>query len=146
MEDWESVVAHARTLPGVIMDSYYGSPVPKHNGKALVAPGREPDSFVMMIGAEEKAMLIETDPDTFWETDHYRGWPGLLVRYGCYPDLNRAEPERECAAVMLYQHSEKTLHGAEYGPVDHNRPVPGVILPDIGHTEPFGKVKIYLNC
>jgi hypothetical protein len=30
---------------------------------------------------------METDPETFWETDHYRGWPGVLVRYG--------SPERE---------------------------------------------------
>jgi hypothetical protein len=25
---------------------------------------------------------METDPDTFWETDHYRGWPAVLVRHG----------------------------------------------------------------
>ncbi|MDQ2879600.1 MAG: hypothetical protein M3R41_11070, partial [Pseudomonadota bacterium] len=31
---------------------------------------------------EEKTILIETDPDTFWQTKHYEGWPGLLVRYG----------------------------------------------------------------
>ena len=82
MEDWDAVVSYACTLPGVVMDSYYGSPVPKHNGKPLVAPGREPDSFVLMIGVEEKAVLIDTDPATFWETDHYRGWPAVLVRYG----------------------------------------------------------------
>ena len=27
-------------------------------------------------------MLIETDPDTFWQTPHYADWPGVLVRYG----------------------------------------------------------------
>jgi hypothetical protein len=25
---------------------------------------------------------METDPDTFWQTDHYRGWPAVLVRFG----------------------------------------------------------------
>jgi hypothetical protein len=82
MQDWNAAIAYACTLPGVTMASYYGSPVPKHNGKALIAPGREPDSFVLMIGQDEKAVLIDTDPDTFWETDHYRGWPAVLVRYG----------------------------------------------------------------
>lgn len=82
MKDWDAVVAYALTLPGVVTDSYYGSPVPKHHGKPLVAPGREPDSFALMIGVEEKAALIDTDPATFWETDHYRGWPAVLVRYG----------------------------------------------------------------
>ena len=33
-------------------------------------------------------MLKETDPDTFWQTPHYEGWPGVLVRYGS------ADPER----------------------------------------------------
>jgi hypothetical protein len=27
-------------------------------------------------------MLKETDPDTFWQTPHYEGWPAVLVRYG----------------------------------------------------------------
>jgi len=31
---------------------------------------------------------METDPATFWETDHYRGWPAVLVRFGS------ADPER----------------------------------------------------
>jgi hypothetical protein len=25
---------------------------------------------------------METDPETFWETDHYRGYPAVLVRFG----------------------------------------------------------------
>lgn len=23
-----------------------------------------------------------TDPDTFWESPHYSGWPAVLVRFG----------------------------------------------------------------
>ena len=26
-------------------------------------------------------MLKATDPDTFWQTPHYEGWEGVLVRY-----------------------------------------------------------------
>jgi hypothetical protein len=33
---------------------------------------------------------METDPATFWETDHYRGYPAVLVRYGS-PDRERIE-------------------------------------------------------
>jgi hypothetical protein len=75
-------VAFACALPDVAMASFYGTPCPKVNGKAFVSPGREPDSFHVMSTHDEKAVLIETDPDTFWQTDHYRNWPGLLVRYG----------------------------------------------------------------
>jgi hypothetical protein len=27
-------------------------------------------------------LLKETDPQTFWQTPHYAGWEGVLVRYG----------------------------------------------------------------
>jgi hypothetical protein len=53
------------------------------NGKAFAAPGREAGSFCLFTGSvEEKAMLIETDPDTFWETPHYRNYPAVLARFG----------------------------------------------------------------
>lgn len=82
MKNWDDVLAFACGLPGVVMESHYGHPVPKHHGKALVAPGREVGSFCLMVTHDEKAILLETDPDTFWETDHYRGYPAVLVRYG----------------------------------------------------------------
>ena len=88
MNDWVEVVAFACALPDVVMESFYGTPCPKVNGKAFVSPGREPDSFHVMSTHDEKAVLLETDPDTFWQTDHYRNWPGLLVRY------NSGDPER----------------------------------------------------
>lgn len=90
MKDWDTVVAHALSLPDTAIESFYGTPVPKLNGKALVSPGREPGSFCLMVTPDEKAVLIETDPDTFWETDHYSGWPAVLVRYGT-PARDRIE-------------------------------------------------------
>ena len=82
LNSWEAVVAYALTLPDTYLESFYGSPCPKVNKKAFVSPGREPDSFHVPSPHEEKAVLMETDPATFWQTQHYEGWPGLLVRYG----------------------------------------------------------------
>ena len=82
LDSWEDVVAFAMTLPDTYMESFYGAPCPKVNKKAFVSPGRESDSFHVMSPHDEKAVLMETDPDTFWQTPHYAGWPGLLVRYG----------------------------------------------------------------
>lgn len=83
MKNWHAVEAFALTLPGVVRDTSYGKPALKLRGKAIAtttAPAH--DSFVLMTPLAEKEVLIETDPDTFWETDHYRGWPAVLVRYG----------------------------------------------------------------
>lgn len=64
-------------------------PVPRCAARrSFVSPGREPGSFHAMSPHAEKALLLETDPETFWQTPHYEGWPGLLVRYAS------ADPER----------------------------------------------------
>lgn len=88
MNSWEDVVAFVLTLPDTYMESFYGTPSPKVNGKAFVSPGREAGSFHVASPRDEKAVLMETDPATFWQTAHYASWPGLLVRYAS------ADPER----------------------------------------------------
>jgi hypothetical protein len=47
----------------------------------LISPGPEPGSFVLHIDLGTKLLLLEIDPDTYWQTSHYDGWPALLVRY-----------------------------------------------------------------
>src|SRR3546814_2151020 len=79
-DNWDEVVAFACALPDVEMAPFYGTPCPKVNGKAFVSPGREEGSFHVMAPHEEKELLLETDPGSFWQTPHYEGWPGLLVR------------------------------------------------------------------
>lgn len=88
MNGWADVVAFALTLPGVERGSSYGQPAVTVDGKAFASTGREPGSFHVRSMHEEKAVLLETDPDTFWQTAHYEKWPGLLVRFGA------ADPER----------------------------------------------------
>jgi hypothetical protein len=88
LADWNDVVAFALALPDVELAPYYGTLCPKVNGKAFVSPGREAGSFQVMTTHDEKAVLLETGPDTFWQTPHYEGWPGVLVRFGS-ADLER---------------------------------------------------------
>ena len=90
MRDWEDAAAFACTLPDVVMEKWWGKLSPKINGKGLMSPGRIPGSFSLMVTRAEKEILFETDPETFWETDHYRNYPALLVRYGT-PSRERIE-------------------------------------------------------
>jgi hypothetical protein len=83
MNDWNDVVRFATTLPGVEQGTSYGKPAVKVRGKTIAAAtGPDETSFVLQTTGEEKDVLIATDPATFWQTDHYRGWPAVLVRYG----------------------------------------------------------------
>jgi len=88
LDTWDRVVAFALTLPDTSMESFYGALCPKVNNKAFVSAGREPDRFHVPSPHHEKAVLLNTDPATFWQTAHYEGWPGLLVRY------DAADPDR----------------------------------------------------
>lgn len=93
--DWNSITAFALGLPDTEMSTSYGSPAVKivSNGRAFLHPSREADSFVLAIDQDTKEMLMETDPETFWQTPHYQGWPGVLVRY------DSADPERVQAMI-----------------------------------------------
>lgn len=79
--DWDQVTSFAAGLPGAERSTHYGGPAIKANGHAFIAPGREDDSFCLMIDRDMVDMLKETDPDTYWQTPHYEGWPAVLVRY-----------------------------------------------------------------
>jgi len=77
-------VAYALTLPGTELGKSYGKPAVKvaSNDRAFVFPSHEPDtSFGVAIDLDTIEMLKETDPDTFWQTPHYVGWEGVLIRY-----------------------------------------------------------------
>ena len=78
---WADVVAMGALLPGVETGTNYGRPALKVRGKAITVDGRELDHVVLMVALDEVDVLIETEPQVFFQTDHYKGWPAILVRY-----------------------------------------------------------------
>ena len=81
---FDEAVAYALTLPGTELGKSYGQPAVKvaSNERAFLFPSHEPDtSFGVAIDLDSIEILKETDPDTFWQTPHYVGWEGVLVRY-----------------------------------------------------------------
>jgi hypothetical protein len=88
---WDDAVAFAVSLPGTELSKSYGKPAVKvaANGRAFLAIGHEPEtSFVVEIDRDTIEVLKATDPETFWQTAHYEGWPAVLVRFGS------SDPER----------------------------------------------------
>lgn len=88
---FDEAVAYALTLPDTERGSSYGKPAVKvsSNGRAFLFPSHESDtSFGVAIDLDTIEILKETDPDTFWQTTHYAGWEGILIRYDS-PDPDR---------------------------------------------------------
>jgi hypothetical protein len=78
---WDEVVTYALSLPDTLLTTYFGGPAVKANDRPVVTPSHEADSFCLHIDKDKVEMLKEIDPDTFWQTPHYQGYPALLVRY-----------------------------------------------------------------
>lgn len=57
----------------------YGTPALKVRGKGFCRL-KDAATLVLMMPLEEKEMLMELEPDIFFETDHYKGWPAVLAR------------------------------------------------------------------
>ena len=73
------VLAAAAHLPGIEPSTSYGSPAVKVHGKFLAAI-KDPKTLSLRCAMEDKEMLFASAPEIYYETDHYKGWPGLLVR------------------------------------------------------------------
>ncbi|WNO52681.1 MmcQ/YjbR family DNA-binding protein [Stakelama saccharophila] len=95
---WEEAVAQALALPDTARSTRYGKPAVAvaSNGRAFLSRGHEPrESFCLALDRDTVEMLMETDPDTFYQTPHYVGWPAILVRYDTSdPDRVRTMIER----------------------------------------------------
>lgn len=88
---FDEAVAFALTLPETELGTSYGKPAVKvaSNGRAFLFPSHEADtSFGVAIDVDTIEMLKATDPDSFWQTPHYEGWEGILIRY------ESTDPER----------------------------------------------------
>jgi hypothetical protein len=71
--------AAAAHLPEVEESTWYGTPALKVGGKGF-ARLKDAETLVVLCALDEKEMLMAADPEVFFETDHYKGWPAVLVR------------------------------------------------------------------
>ena len=88
---FDDAIAFALTLPDTERGTSYGKPAVKvaSNGRAFLFPSHEADtSFGVAMDLDSIEILKETDPDTFWQSPHYVGWEGVLIRYDS-PDYER---------------------------------------------------------
>jgi hypothetical protein len=82
---FEAVRTVGLELPGVeAAIRYDGSPVLKLGGCFMAGlaahPSAEPATLVVRSEFEERALLLEDAPDTYYVTDYYRPYPLVLVR------------------------------------------------------------------
>ena len=81
--DWEAVREIAGALPEAEEYVTYGQPAFRVRGKLFVwmSPSREAvGALALRVDPDEKELILESNPDMYFETPHYRGYPAVLIR------------------------------------------------------------------
>jgi hypothetical protein len=91
MADFDTVRKIGGTFPGVKESTYYGQPALKL-GKKMIAcmaahSSAEPGSLVVWVDFDRRDELLAEAPDVYYVTEHYLGYPSVLVR------LDRIRPD-----------------------------------------------------
>jgi hypothetical protein len=77
---FDAVRRIALALPGVEEGTAYGTPAFRIRGKFLARLREDGESLAIKCGFDERDLRLQADPRTFFVTDHYRGYPTVLVR------------------------------------------------------------------
>jgi hypothetical protein len=82
--DFDTVRKIGLALPGVEDGTAYGNLALKAHGKLLACVpthrSAEPNSLVAKVDFDDRAELLAAAPDVYYVTEHYAGFPSVLVR------------------------------------------------------------------
>ena len=81
MPDWSDVVALGRRLPEVEEGIWFRTPCLRVRKKSFCRMREDGETLVVrVVDLEDKEALLRSDPDVYWTTPHYDGYPYVLVR------------------------------------------------------------------
>ncbi len=82
----DQMFACALEQPGAEDSTLHGGRCVRVRGHWIVNESREADALALALDLETLAFLMETEPETYFQTPHYQGWPAVLVRYAVADD------------------------------------------------------------
>ena len=87
MATWADVVRIGSAFPGVEVTTSYGTPALKA-GSLMCRQRTDPDALVMRVAdMGEREALLQGQPEAFFSTPHYDGYPYVLIR------LEKVDPQ-----------------------------------------------------
>jgi hypothetical protein len=81
VSDWDTVRAIALSFPEV-EEGGEDRPAFRVRGKLFAWAARERDGggLGIRVDREEKRLILDSDPDVYFSSPHYEGWPGVQIR------------------------------------------------------------------
>ena len=81
MPTWADVVAVGRELPETEEGIWFRTPCLRVRKKSFCRMKEDGETLVVrVVDLEDKEALLRSDPDVFFTTPHYDGYPYVLVR------------------------------------------------------------------
>jgi hypothetical protein len=81
MPTWADVVAAGRALPETEESTWFRTPCLRVRKKSFCRMKEDGETLVVrVVDLEDKEALLRSDPEVFWTTPHYDGYPYVLVR------------------------------------------------------------------
>ncbi len=77
---FETVRQIALAFPGVEEGTSFGTPGFRLKKKFLARLKEDGETLVLKVGDLEKDFLLAAEPEIYYTTDHYNGYPAVLVR------------------------------------------------------------------
>jgi hypothetical protein len=92
MPTWEDVVEMGTRLPGVEVGTSFRTPALRVRGKGMCRLRTNPDALVLRVtDMGEREALLQGEPEAFFTTPHYDGYPYVLVRLDAVDPVELAE-------------------------------------------------------
>lgn len=82
---WQELCRNAAALPGVVQGSSYRTPALFIRKKLLARLKEDGETAAVRVDLADRDVLLHVDPNAFFLTDHYVGYPWILVRLGRVP-------------------------------------------------------------
>ena len=97
MLTFDDVVRIASDLPGIEVGTSYGTPALRV-GKKLLCRMKEDGETMVLKPLEdfELQFLMDTQPDVFYQTPHYEGWPTILIHLSRIDEAQLRELMVQC--------------------------------------------------
>jgi hypothetical protein len=82
---WPELCRKTAALPGVVQGSSYRTPALFVEKKLLARLKEDGETAAVRVDLADRDVLLHADPDAFFLTDHYVGYPWILVRLARVP-------------------------------------------------------------
>ena len=115
MPTWDDVVEIGTRLPGVEVGTSFRTPALRVRGKGMCRLRTNPDALVLRVSdLGEREALLQGQPDVFFSTPHYDGYPYVLVRLELVDRVELGELLEEAWRVFAAKRVVKAYDAERY--------------------------------